>query len=328
MSQSNRWTRIAAVLTAFTAVGALAVVSSSGSSAGAAEPTGPISSSAAAALGMIAPRNAAGRPSGGGSNLSYHNGPVMRTNKVYLIFWEPTGYSVSTNYDALITQYFTDVAADSGKTTNVYASTTQYKDSSGSIAYSSSLGGTWRDTSALPANGCTDTATSVCVSDAQIQAEIQKAMSVNGWTASPTTMFYVFTAKAIGSCVGSSCAFTQYCAYHSRIGNGTSAILYANMPYAMSVSSACNSGQRPNGDDADATLNVTSHEHAEAITDPQGSAWYDSRGYENGDKCAWNFGTAVGSTANGSYNQVINGHYYWLQQEWSNKSSACVLTGQ
>jgi len=311
------------------ALAALSIIGIAGPAARAEGPPSVAASDAAGpALGRISPRNGAGHAPKAGTNLTYHKGPVMRTNKVYLIFWEPTGYTVSANYDSLITQYFTDVTADSGKTTNVYYSTTQYSDTSGAIAYSSTVGGTWQDTSALPASGCTDTATTVCLSDAQIQAEVQKAMAANGWTASPTTMFYVFTAKSIGSCAGSSCAFTQYCAYHSRIGNGTSAILYANMPYAMSASGACSAGQSPNSDEADATINVTSHEHAETITDPQGSAWYDSTGAENGDKCAWNFGTATGSTAFGSYNQTINGHRYYLQQEWSNATSKCVLTGK
>jgi hypothetical protein len=48
-------------------------------------------------------------------------------------------------------------------------------------------------------------------------------------------------------------------------------------------------------------------------------------GNEIGDKCAWNFGTALGSTGSGEYNQVINGHDYYLQQEWSNVSSGCAL---
>ena len=99
------------------------------------------------------------------------------------------------------------------------------------------------------------------------------------------------------------------------------------MPYADTVPSACDAGQHPNNDDADATINVTSHEHNETITDEQGSAWYDRSGNENGDKCAWNFGSALGSTRTVEYNQVINGHDYYLQQEWSNHSSGCVLTG-
>ena len=161
----------------------------------------------------------------------------------------------------------------------------------------------------------------------QLQTEISRVIAANGWTAASNHVFFMFTPQDVGSCAGSSCAFTYYCAYHSWSGSGSSALLYANMPYAAWVPGACGSGQSPNGDDADSTINVTSHEHNEAITDPQGSAWYDRRGYENGDKCAWNFGTSLGSTATGAYNQAIGTGKYYLQQEWSNQNSRCVLTG-
>ena len=95
-------------------------------------------------------------------------------------------------------------------------------------------------------------------------------------------------------------------------------------PRSSGCAGACDSGQHPNGDWADATLNVASHEHNEAITDPNGNAWYDSGVNENGDKCAWNFGTSLGSTGFGQYNQVIGTGKYYLQQEWSNASSSCV----
>ncbi len=87
----------------------------------------------------------------------------------------------------------------------------------------------------------------------------------------------------------------------------------------------CDEGQYPNGDDADSTLNVTSHEHNEAITDFQLNAWYDAAGYENGDKCAWDFGTVSGPNG-AEYNQTINGHHYFLQREYSNDGHACLQT--
>jgi hypothetical protein len=90
------------------------------------------------------------------------------------------------------------------------------------------------------------------------------------------------------------------------------------------VPTACGSGQSPNANDADSTINVVSHEHNEAITDALGTAWYDRRGYENGDKCAWTWGTTSGPTGR-KYNQLINGHTYFLQQEWSNQISGCAL---
>jgi hypothetical protein len=274
------------------------------------------------ARGQAAAHNQAGV-----GNLSYHNGPVMHTNKTYAIYWVPAGYTVSANYESLINGYFQNVAADSGKTSNVYFATTQYYDNTnGHISYNSSFGGFVVDTNPLPANGCSDSYTSVCLSDAQIQAETDRVATAQGWARSGAE-FFMLTAKGIGSCAGSSCAFSQYCAYHSNFNATAGNTLYANMPYADTVPAACDAGQHPNGDDADATINVTSHEHNETITDMLGSAWYDKRGYEDGDKCAWNFGTALGSTSYGQYNQVIGTGKYYLQQEWSNKSSGCVLTG-
>ena len=263
-------------------------------------------------------------------NLTYHNGPVMHVNTTYLIFWGAAS-TWEANYRETIERYFVDVAGDSGGTSNVYASDTQYYDVTGSsrsyISYASSFGGSTTDTNPYPSNGCNDKATKICLSDAQLQAEIRLVMQAKGWTASTDRLFFIFTPQGVGSCAGSSCAYTNYCAYHSW---GSGSLLYANQPYAAQGYRiyTCDSGQHPNGNSADATLNVTSHEHNEAITDPSGQGWYDSSGAENGDKCAWNFGTALGTAPNGAkYNQLINGNRYYLQQEWSNLSSVCVLSG-
>ena len=271
-------------------------------------------------LGAVLPVHAA-RHHQGANNLQYHGGPVEHTNTVYAIYWVPPGYSVSSGYESLINRYFSDVAADSGKTSNVYYTGTQYYDGSGSVKYSSSFGGWAVDTHAVT-SGCRDSYTSVCVTDVQIQSEIRAVASANGWSTDPSTEFFMFTAKGIGSCSGSSCAFSYYCAYHSWSGSGSSVLLYANMPYADTVPNACDAGYHPNSDDADATINVTSHEHNETITDEQGNAWYDNAGYEDGDKCAWNFGSV-----NGSSNQSINGHPYILQLEYSNADQGCVQSG-
>ena len=264
------------------------------------------------------------------TNLRYHNGPVEHTNTVYAIYWVPSGYTTSANYRTLIDGFFTNVAAASGSTGNVYYSDTQYYDGSGNVQYNSHFAGSILDTNPLPASGCTDSGTRACLTDAQLQAEITRVRTANGWPANPTTEYFMFTAKGIGSCTDSSsseCSFSYYCAYHSWIGSGSTVTLYANMPYADTNPSACDAESHPNGDDADATINVTSHEHNETITDEQGNAWYDIQGAENGDKCAWKFGSSTGSTQYGAYNQTINGGHYELQQEWSNAHRGCVLTG-
>jgi hypothetical protein len=282
-------------------------------------------------LGIVPTVAAAHSQAGkGGGNLVYHGGGVLVTNKTVAIYWGPgaaapgsgNAYFPDAGYETVISRYFSDVAAASGSS-NVYAVETQYYNSSGShIQYASTAGTALVDGSAYPASGCSDTvsATSVCLSDSQIQAEVAKMVP----NPDPQTVYFVFTGKGAGSCYsGSSCAFSYYCAYHSSFSANGKTYLYANQPYADTVPSACDAGYHPNASqsiDADATINVTSHEHRESINDPFGDAWYDRRGYEGSDKCAWNFGSI-----SGGYNQAINGSHYALQQEWSNAISGCAL---
>ena len=62
----------------------------------------------------------------------------------------------------------------------------------------------------------------------------------------------------------------------------------------------------PNGDfGVDSMISVLAHELAETGSDPLINAWYDASGNENGDKCAWNFGT-LSTAANGAkYNEQV-----------------------
>jgi hypothetical protein len=271
----------------------------------------------------------------GSSPLSNHGGAVMHTNKVYAIYWVPPGYTVSANYRSLIDGYFQNVAADSGKTTNVYATSAEYSDGGGPAAYSSTFGGSIVDTQAYPTSGCTNTNPqtgspfATCLLDSQITTEIDRVAVAQGWPRNGTTMFFMFTARNVGTCFsgGTTCFAQYFCAYHSAFQNANGTYIYANMPYAASTNT-CGAGSvaQPNGDDADLTLNVTSHEHLEAITDPFLNAWYDASGNENGDKCAWSFGAPIGGSGSSAWNQAIGSGHYMLQMEWSNAVSGCVQT--
>ncbi len=121
-----------------------------------------------------------------------------------------------------------------------------------------------------------------------------------------------------------------YCAYHGNISLPEGAeIIYSNDPYVTGVE-GCDDGNHPNGSTSDGVLvGGLSHEHNESTTDPEpNSAWTDFGGFggEIGDKCRTfearsEFGAPLGKAANGAkYNQVIDGHFYWYQQEWSNQT--------
>jgi hypothetical protein len=61
-----------------------------------------------------------------------------------------------------------------------------------------------------------------------------------------------------------------------------------------------------------ALANVSGHEISETRTDPRLNAWFDSSGAENGDKCAWTFGSKLLSFTNGSQ--------WKIQGNWSNSA--------
>jgi hypothetical protein len=111
-----------------------------------------------------------------GDDLDYHGGKVMRTNTTYAIYWLPSGFSFNSNdagYENTINQFLTDVGHDSGTLGNVYATDTQYSDTTGSIAYNSAFVDSVVMTNPLPANGCSYTADDQgapghCLTDAQL----------------------------------------------------------------------------------------------------------------------------------------------------------------
>jgi hypothetical protein len=277
--------------------------------------------------GGVIPAHTANPRFPGASNalLDYHGGPVMRTNSTFTIYWSPRDSTWQGGYMDAVDRYFADVAADSGSTDNVYSTETQYFDTTGSIAYRSTFADSYIDRHAFPANGCPAYGGyAVCLTDAQIIAEVHRVTDQLGLPEDGTHAYFLLMPKDVGSCfdaAGTVCAFTYYCAYHSYDGS----LLYASIPYAATLPAACGlSG--PNGTDAESTINTASHEHREMINDPHLNAWFDNKGYEGSDKCAWTFGSTL-ATSTGSYNQTINGHQYLLQQEWSNASRSCVQSG-
>lgn len=268
--------------------------------------------------------------------LSYHGGPIMTGDSFYAIFWIPptlqngSATSLSAKYQSVAKRFLADYPYH-----GIANNSTQYYSTNSGTKYfvaKGGLAGTYLDTNAYPASGCSDSITpGNCITDAQLQAEITRVMTLNGWTGGLNKMFLVFTSTGEGSCfdsTSSSCAYSQYCAYHGYFGSTTSPTIYANQPYADPSYCYAPPGQQdPNGDiPSDANVNVTSHEITEANTDPELNAWWDTAsGAEIGDLCGWTFG--VNGWDAGLANQMWNGHFYDLQMEYDNHLGACVQVG-
>ena len=233
----------------------------------------------------------------GGSTgpLINHGGPTITSAHVVPIFWGSawgSGNSLSNTLTSFIANY---------GTTGEYNVITQYS----GIQKSNLAGG----------GGAIYDATdpsSTNVTDAMFQAEVSKILSTHAFDAS--AIYEVFIPNGFYSSDGSSdsCGGPNlaYCAYHSNFNSGTNNVKYAAMPYP-----SCGGCQSSGFDDAQNFEHFISHETREAVTDADGSAWYDRRGNEADDKCAWSPAPFVDSATGFAY-----------QYEWSNAANGCVQT--
>lgn len=83
----------------------------------------------------------------------------------------------------------------------------------------------------------------------------------------------------------------------------------------------------PNGSSAaDGMANLLAHEIAETVSDPKGNAWFGAHHAENGDLCAWTFGSEF-TAPNGARANVHLGTRDWfLQRIYSRHFKRCVLS--
>ncbi|MEO8217978.1 MAG: hypothetical protein ABI718_12930 [Acidobacteriota bacterium] len=253
------------------------------------------------------------KPGGGGAqNLNYHNGgTVIRNANVVLIFWGPS-FAVNGSADASYAAQLQAFRNQFG-TTGEYNTISQYYGEDpvsgyGNIAMGSLVGQPdWFDTSTPPTN----------VSDAAVQAEVKKYISTHNSGATdynaiyevflPTTSFSSDGNQ--GSCGASGGVTLAYCAYHSNYSASGKNVKYSIQPYP-----SCSGCQVSGWTDAQDQEHFVSHETREAVTDALGNAWFDRRGYEADDKCAWSPSPFIGSGGFG------------YQYEWSNSNSGCVKT--
>jgi hypothetical protein len=283
-----------------------------------------------------------------GTSLAYSGGPVMAdTMRVHLIYWVPSGVVLEPaagdgvgNFETLTQHFFSDLAAS-----NYLAIATQYpgtcagapcvlSNRPGSLV----LGGSWVDTREYPTHGVAGVAGSQAnpLLDTDIQSEVTRAISVNGWTADANSIFLVITGvfadttAPVEECqsdniLGTDCTFggnNAYCAYHGSFG--TKPTIYSFVA-DVSFVNGCSGGisTAVNGQlSSDRAIVTMSHELMEAVTDGQFNAWYskDPRdlahlGWEIGDLCNQIAGSVT-----------LSGHSYQVQRQWSNASESCVLS--
>lgn len=302
--------------------------------------------------------------------LTYYGGPVMRTTTLTPVFWNPAGLGLKypSGYEEEIEAFLTNLAADSGKATNFFSVLPQYYEKVGlatnHVAYSVTAGPALRDTDALP-TALGDTCTSPfgasrpCVQDEGVRAELRALVKSQSLPTGIGHEYVVFFPEGIDSCFNEGgaedreCSGTGYCGYHGTLNAATSEeVEYANEPDNGDPEYKGGCSGAPKVTAGAATINTTSHEVSESVTDPQVGAptasWYDQNKLfvenevepeygEIGDMCAWEFlqgskalgiYSGEGGASEGETNQTINGHHYLLQTEWDNAHSTCSISAE
>ena len=222
------------------------------------------------------------------TNLIDHGGKVLPASHVYVIWWGPrSGWSsdvetgIGTFFGGLNGTSYVNTAAQYMRAAPV----------------SVTLSGTKSDLSNPPKR----------VSAGTLGIEVSKEYG----TVDPSGVYFVFTSNFPSG--------GNFCAWHSLTPVNGINIAVAYMPNTTNVA-GCNPGnlyKLPGSEGLRSLANVSAHEFMEAITDTLVTAWYDSAGSEIGDKCAWQFHSAV---------TLTGGSRWQLQEEWSNGASGCVQT--
>ena len=252
----------------------------------------------------------------------YHGGDVMRNVTLHTIFWAPPGYHFdgspspgTLGYEALIKQFLSDVAHDSGAPNNLYSTLTQYHDASGpgstNISYNPAVDSIDLTAPYPPQSEqcASPDGIATCITDLQLQTEIDQLIGPNDPGARGlSNIWYVFLPPDVDTCTQpGQCATTVFAGYHSEFDLGNGPTVYVPVPDPL-VEFTPPPGSDPEGNpEAETTIDTVAHETEESITDPYGTAWVDPNGLEVADKCedGPQEGTPLGYAPDGSpYNQL------------------------
>ncbi len=225
--------------------------------------------------------------------MTYHGGVIMPTAITKTIFWGPSWTNSSFVGDKItgLDSFYT------GFSTSNYSKTSdEYTGTNGQVGSATTYQGHVIDISAASGGGNTSA----------ILAEVAKQVNAGSIVldASGNSYVAVYTDLPRGN--------AGYCAWHSSGAVNGRVVEFAFF-WKLDGDAGCDPGDSTTGhsEGLAALANVSAHELSEARTDPGNpGAWYDRAGAENGDKCAWTFGSPSVSFSNGTS--------WKLQGEWSN----------
>jgi plastocyanin len=250
------------------------------------------------------------KPPATGNGINYNGGPVMSsgTNLYYIWYGSWTGSPVP----AVLNAFGNGIGGSP-----YYHINTSYSDNSGKAV---------ADSVTLMPSISDNYSQGKSLTDNMVFSVVSSAISSGKLPLDPNGIYFVFSSADVDETSGFC---TQYCGWHSSASLNGVDVKFSFIGNPDRCPSACTTSMpAPNGSRAgDGMASVLAHELSETVSDPDLNAWFSSSGQENGDLCAWNFGS-VSHTASGlAYNLVLPTGNFLIQQMWLNaRGGACVLS--
>lgn len=246
------------------------------------------------------------------SKLTNHGGQVITTPTVYVIWYGNWAQGNGTDTAAgqqIVTDFFNAIGGSP-----YYKINSTYTGSgiTGNVTYGGS-------TSVAYPYGAS-------LSDANIQTVVSDAITGAHLPNDANGIYFVLTSSDV---TASSGFCTQYCGWHSwGTINGSNHRFAFVGNAARCITSCAAQSTGPNGNaGVDGMVSVLAHELEEAATDPDGKTWYARTGYENGDDCAWTFGTSTLGSNGAYYNVTLGTRNFLIQRnvKFVGSSQYCLM---
>ena len=212
----------------------------------------------------VLPRSGAEGPTESKSFANAAGNPVVHGENVFAVYWDPTDH-FHGDWQKGIDEFLQGVGAESGTLGNVFSVPAQYTDKTNVPAYYKDVfRGAYTDTHGYPTNGCTDPnpfkevdnlgvgGTPVCVTSAQVSAELQSFIASHGLPKGMSSIYYLMTPPGVTVCLDAGGAKghcsdyesneesykNSFCSYHGDVNPGGLAtgdgntVLYGVVPFS------------------------------------------------------------------------------------------------
>jgi Phosphate-induced protein 1 conserved region len=245
-------------------------------------------------------------------NITNHGGPVMNAPNVYLIWygnWSQSNASDTPEGQQIVRDFLSGLSGS-----GYYQTNASYPGVSGYFSVLKEITDSYSQGSRL--------------SDSKVQAIVSRAISSHNLPSDAMGVYFVLTSSDVAE---SSGFCSKYCGWHTWGTISGTEIKYSFVGNASRCPSACAAQPvGPNGNaGVDGMVSVIAHELEETNTDPDLNAWYDSKGAESADKCAWTFGSNQMKASNGAYYNMtlpgVTGSRNFLIQRQLDSNSKCYV---